>query len=301
MQVARNSSVAATEIITEVNPEEINQYLSSKERIVGDLQDRILEESAKNFGIVYPAVVVPNATGKFTLVDGYRRYVVAKRHNLKLPVIIKQWDNDTSLLMRIALNLSQKPMELDEAHELAKQIRVPSMLKLIGLTTPESYALRNIPKEIAESLKHRPPEVVVEVAKVAVVNREKAKELVALVKRTDAKSAKEVSSLKEMADKLKVGIRCGLCGKHLKREEVNWMAVCSYCKWLLMEEFRDTMFDRMVKDWITGHRCDDGEAIVISKRALFDLLSSVPEDVRLNNGLQHLYQRLEAELNYKEI
>jgi len=282
--------------VTEIDPEEINQHLGNSERLVGDLQDRILEVSAKNFGIIYPVLVVRNAMGKYTLVDGYRRYLVALRNNLKLPVVIKDWDNDTALLMRIALNLSQKPIDITEVHEIAKQIRIPSMLKLIGLTTHESHALRNAPKDVIVELRYRPAEVSVEVAKVAVVNKEKAKELVTLVKRADAKSAEEVASLKELASKMKVGIRCGLCGKHLKREEVNWLALCSYCKYIVVEEFAETIFDKHVKDWITGHRCNDSEAIVINKHAFFELLKSIPEEIRLNNGLQAIYQRLEEEI-----
>jgi len=286
------------EEVFEVEPDEL-VFMDEEEaieRVSDEFVDKVLLKSIENFGIQVPVIAVTNAYGKLTVVDGVRRVFAAKKLNIKVPVIVKNYSTDTAIVMRIALNLSQKTMSLTHVSKLAKNIKRVSMLQEIGLKTTDIYSIINIPKEVEEKLRWYPPEVKIEVGKVALLDKNKGKELITLVKREDVKTKEDVERLKREVNKMKVGITCGLCGRDLSKNEVNWFATCSSCKWILTEEFSQTIFEKKVKDWITGHYIDIDEAIVVSKKALFELIDKVPEDVRLDSGLEELYERLKHEL-----
>ena len=274
----------------------------NKERIQNDLRDRVLFKSAENLGVMLPLVLTPNASGGFSVIDGYRRLLACKKANVKVPFIIKNtYDPDDAVVMRIALNFSQKSMDYQETSKLMNEVKKPSKLREIGFTTQEIFAFKNAPKDILRELEYRPPEVTIEVAKTSLIDKGKAKELITLVKREDAKTKEEVKKLKDQVNEVKSGVSCALCGVHLSEEKRNWMAVCSSCKWILLEEFKETVFDKKIRDWLTGHYVYADEVVVVSKKALFDLINNVPDDVRINSGLQKVWERLNHELGMESV
>jgi len=290
--------------IREIEPDKkyFDFSMIDESRLTNDLRDKVLFKSSDYFGIINPIIVTPNAMGKLTIIDGYRRYACAKANNIKVPLLIKSIsDPDEAIKMRIALNFSQKPMSVLELKKLSGEMRKPGRLREIGISTSYVYAVKHAPDEILRELEYRPPEVTMEVAKVSLIDKKKAEELVTLVKREDARTKTEVEKLKQQVNEMKAGVSCALCGAHLSEENRNWVALCSSCKWVLLEEYKETAFDKKIRDWLTGHYVYADEAIVVSKKALFDLINNVPEDVRINSGLEKVWMRLKHELGLESV
>jgi len=293
--------------VFEIDPNEIKLNLSlidKDTRIHNDFKDEMLRKSIEYFGITSPVVASINAANQLTIIDGYRRFVFGKLNNVKIPVILKNMSSDDAITLRIAMNFSQRQMSIREMKKLIGMVKKASVLREIGLSTQYIYAVKNAPSEIVEKISEKvPEEVAMEVMKVALIDKKKAEELAVLVKREDAKTKEDVKKLRESMEEMKSGINCALCAKRLTAEEKNWMAVCSPCKWVLLEEYKETAYDRTIKDWITGKKIYKDEAIVVSKEELLKILLRIPEDIRLSTGIEGLCARLrgyESEMECSE-
>jgi len=287
----------AIEQIVELNPEDIVKALVPSERFKDKLKEKVFDKSIEQFGIIYPVIVTPNAQGKFTVVDGSKRVEKAKEKKIKVPALIKNYDEQTALLVSLFLNFARRSVSMDELSWIVKKIKYPSMLREIGFNTSQIHTLKNLEKvkDVVKDL-WSPSEVSIEVAKIGLIDKKKGEEVATLVKRNGAMSKEDVEKLKDRVDQMKAGIACSLCGRNLNREEVNWVALCSSCKWTLIEEFKETIYDKKIKDWLSGKFYNVDEVLVVSKEKFKELLEKIPDDVRINSGVQAVYERLVHEM-----
>jgi len=82
-----------------------------------------LAESIKEKGILQPILVVPK-NGNYLIVAGERRFLAAKKANLlKIPAIIKQFNDDEILEIALIENIQRKDLNpIDEAFAIAQII-----------------------------------------------------------------------------------------------------------------------------------------------------------------------------------
>jgi len=270
-------------------PKEFDKYSTFED----DLRRKVFEHSCKNLEIVMPIVISPNARGRFTVIEGIQRVLLARKEGLPLPAIIKHISGSLAIAYRLALNLGRRIPELDEMGYLIKQLieKNPSLARNIGISTSDAYSLgyldrvdKETKKEIDRIYKPRPLDVVAEVVKVATVNKEKAKELAKIVKREDIRDKKSLEVAKEKVNRMKVGVRCAICGKLLNDDEKNWLPVCSADRWILQEEFN--IWDKRIKCMLCGHYGEPNEMVIIHRKHIEEL----PEEIRVKYGFQKLLE-----------
>jgi len=281
-----------------VPPDRFTNVVINNSEFDDELKKRVFEQSIREFGIIYPVIAVKNIEGKYTVVDGAERVKIAKKLQMPVPTIVKPYDETLCLLANFISNFARKNLSISDMAKLFKEITKKGgnilLREVCGLKTTEIFAVMESEKykDVIEKLKYRPISVTVEVAKIAMRDEDKAREVAQLVVREEATTSEEVKELKEKVNDIKAGIYCALCGDKLNKETVNWIAVCSCCKYSLYEELKQVILDKKVKCFIDGHRYYGDEMVTVHKENLKKLLLDIPEDVRISKGWQGVLERL---------
>lgn len=287
------------EHVRNIPPEKFTGYLVETDGF-DELTARVFEHSAQHFGFVYPVIAIKNIDG-YTVIDGRKRVELAKRLKMSVPTIVRDYDEVLGLIACIAANFARKQLSIQDMAKIFKQMDkkgyLPLLRELLGFKTTEIFAILDSErhKKVIEKLRYRPPSVTVEVAKVAVRDEEKAERIAEEINRKDVDSVKEVKEIKEKVEnELKKGLYCGLCGERLTKETVNWIAVCSSCKYSLYEELKQVIIDERIKCFVTGKRFYGDEIVTVSKDVFRKILQNIPEDVRISHRWQGALERLEG-------
>ena len=287
------------EHVRNIPPEKFTGYLVETDGF-DELTARVFEHSIQQFGFVYPVIAIKSIDG-YTVVDGRKRVELAKKLKIPVPTIVRDYDEVLGLIAHIAANFARKQLTIPDLAKIFKQIDkkgfLPLLRELLGFKTTEIFAIMDSErhKKVVEKLRYRPPSVTVEVAKVAVRDEEKAERMAEEINRRDADSVKEVKEIKEKVEnELKKGIYCALCGEPLNKETVNWIAVCSSCKYSLYEELKQVIIDEKIKCFVTGKRFYGDEIVTVSKDVFREILQDIPEDVRISHRWQGVLERLEG-------
>ena len=274
------------EHVKNIPPDKFTDYLVDTDLDSFDeLTNRTFEHSIQHFGFVYPVIAIKNISGGYTVVDGRKRVEMAKRLNIPVPTIVRPYDEILGCIASIIANFVRKQLSIQEMAKIFRQLEkkgyLPLLRELIGFKTTEIFAILESDKneEILKKLRYRPPSVTVEVAKIAVRDKEKAKKVAEEVNRKDVETEKEVKEIKEKVEnELKKGIYCGLCGDRLTKESVNWIALCASCKYSLYEELKQVILDNKIKCFVTGKRFYGDEVITVARDCLL-YTSPSPRDL----------------------
>jgi len=294
------------EHVRNIPPEKFTSYLVETDGF-DELTSRVFEHSIQHFGFVYPVIAIKNVTGGYTVIDGRKRVELAKKLKIAVPTIVRDYDEVLGLIAFIAANFARKQLSVQDLAKVFKQLEkrrfLPLLRELLGFKTTEIFAILDSErhKKVINKLRYRPPSVTVEVAKVAVRDEEKAKEIAEEINRKDVDTVEEVKKIKEKVEsQLKKGIYCALCGDKLTKETVNWVALCSSCKYSLYEEMKQVIIDERIKCFVTGKRFYGDEIVTVSKDVFRKILQNIPEDVRISHRWQGALERLEENGYEKE-
>jgi len=288
--------ITTIEQIVLIDPREVSNCLNDEYFGLGEeTRRKVFERSIEVFGIVLPVIATPNATGKFTIVDGYKRWRYALEHQKPLPALIKNLSGDEAATLNIALNFARESVDIKKLSKMAKKVSYPGALRDLGFTSKEIVSLTQGDEEILEKSRDMKIDVSMSIASTSIVDNQTAKNMLTLAKRFEAKTKEDVERLKNKAKEMKFGVHCALCGKLLQDEEKLWLPVCSTDKFLLLEELKNQLYDKQLKDWLTGEKCYREEIITVSKQNLLNLLKTIPEQCR-NEEITKVIMRLENEV-----
>jgi len=287
------------EHVRNIPPEKFTGYLVETDGF-DELTTRIFEHSTQQFGFVYPVIAIKNIDG-YTVVDGRKRVELAKKLKMPIPTIVRDYDEVLGLIAYIAANFARKQLSIQDMAKVFRQIEkkgfLPLLRELLGFKTTEIFAILESEKhkKVIEKLRYRPPSVTVEVAKVAVRDEEKAEKIAEEINRKDADSVEEVKKIKEKVEnEMKKGIYCALCGERLTKKTLNWVALCSSCKYSLYEEMKQVIIDEKIKCFVTGKRFYGDEIVTVSRDVFRKILQDIPEDVRVSHKWQAVLEQLEG-------
>jgi len=284
----------AIEQIMLLDPREVSNCLND-EYFSQEIKRRVFEKSIETFGIVLPVVATPNALGKFTIVDGFKRWRYAIEKKKPLPALIKSLEGDEPALLNVSLNFAREDVDVLKLSKMVKAVSYPASLAAIGFTSKEIVGLRGADPEVLEVSRDLRPDVAITAVKTSITDKKTAKDMAVMARRVGARTKEEAEKLKEKAKEMKFGVHCALCGKLLSEDEKLWLPVCSVDKYMLLEELKEQMYDKQLKDWISGRKCYREEIITVSKAELLRVLSEVPEKCRTEEHIK-LIARLEDEM-----
>ena len=90
-------------------------------------------ESIKQNGVLMPILVRPLAEGGFEIISGHNRVEAAKRAGLTdIPAVIREMDDDTSIIVMIESNLRQRESLLPSEKAFAYQMKMEAIKRKAG-------------------------------------------------------------------------------------------------------------------------------------------------------------------------
>ena len=113
--------VAADEIQM-ISLSELKPYEDAPFKVRDDDNMKELVQSIKDSGILVPLIARPHPKGGYELLAGHRRAKASEQNNLeKVPVIVKDFDDDTAIILLVDSNLHREdilPSEKARAYEM---------------------------------------------------------------------------------------------------------------------------------------------------------------------------------------
>ena len=99
------------EAVQDVPLSELHPFKNHPFRVVDDEAMQRTVESISQFGVLSPAIARPRPEGGYEIVSGHRRLHAAQLLGLDtLPVIVRQMDDDTAVIVMVDSNLQRETM-----------------------------------------------------------------------------------------------------------------------------------------------------------------------------------------------
>ena len=96
------------EEVTEVKLSELHEFKDHPYKVLDDEKMAQTVESIKMHGVLVPGIVRPRPEGGFEIISGHRRKRACELAGLiSMPVLIKQYDNDESVIAMVDSNLQR--------------------------------------------------------------------------------------------------------------------------------------------------------------------------------------------------
>ena len=96
------------EEVTEVNLSELHEFKDHPFKVLDDEKMAQTVESIKKHGVLVPGIVRPRPEGGFEIISGHRRKRACELAGLiSMPVLIKQYDDDESVIAMVDSNLQR--------------------------------------------------------------------------------------------------------------------------------------------------------------------------------------------------
>ena len=96
------------EEVTEVKLSELHEFKDHPFKVLDDEKMAQTVESIKKHGVLVPGIVRPRPEGGFEIISGHRRKRACELAGLiSMPVLIKQYDNDESVIAMVDSNLQR--------------------------------------------------------------------------------------------------------------------------------------------------------------------------------------------------
>lgn len=117
----------ATDEIQMISLSELKPYEDAPFKVRDDENMKELVQSIKDSGILVPLIARPHAEGGFEILAGHRRAEASKQNNLeKVPVIVKDFDDDTAVILLVDSNLHREDI-LPSEKALAYQMKMEAL------------------------------------------------------------------------------------------------------------------------------------------------------------------------------
>jgi len=118
--------VAADEIQM-ISLSELKPYEDAPFKVRDDDNMKELVQSIKDSGILVPLIARPHPKGGYELLAGHRRAKASEQNNLeKVPVIVKDFDDDTAIILLVDSNLHREDI-LPSEKALAYQMKMEAL------------------------------------------------------------------------------------------------------------------------------------------------------------------------------
>ena len=105
-----------------VSLEELHSFPNHPFSVRDDEDMQKLVDSIKENGVLMPAIVRPRPEGGYEMISGHRRMYASVKANLKeLPVLIRDMDDDTAILLMVDSNVQREnilPSEKAKAYQM---------------------------------------------------------------------------------------------------------------------------------------------------------------------------------------
>ena len=139
-------SILPGERVQAVSLDSIRPFRNHPFKVREDADMEALKESIRTSGLITPAVVRPLPEGGYEMVSGHRRMAACRALGLeKMPVIIREMDDDTATLMMVDAN-RQREKILPSERAFAYRMRMEALQQY-------GHYVRTMEKETGENFK----------------------------------------------------------------------------------------------------------------------------------------------------
>jgi len=132
---------------------ELHPFEGHPFRVVDDDEMQKTVESVKQYGVLTPAIARPDPDGGYEIISGHRRLRASELAGLdKLPVIVREMDDDTAIIFMVDSNLQREhilPSERAFAYKM-KMDALRHQGKRVDLTSSQVETKLRADEEIAE-------------------------------------------------------------------------------------------------------------------------------------------------------
>ena len=132
---------------------ELHSFEGHPFRVVDDEEMQKTVESVKQYGVLTPAIARPDPDGGYEIISGHRRLRASELAGLdKLPVIVREMDDDTAIIFMVDSNLQREhilPSERAFAYKM-KMDALRHQGKRVDLTSSQVETKLRADEEIAE-------------------------------------------------------------------------------------------------------------------------------------------------------
>ena len=132
---------------------ELHPFEGHPFRVVDDEEMQKTVESVKQYGVLTPAIARPDPDGGYEIISGHRRLRASELAGLdKLPVIVREMDDDTAIIFMVDSNLQREhilPSERAFAYKM-KMDALRHQGKRVDLTSSQVETKLRADEEIAE-------------------------------------------------------------------------------------------------------------------------------------------------------
>lgn len=106
---------------------ELKPYEDAPFKVRDDENMKELVQSIKDSGILVPLIARPHAEGGYEILAGHRRAEASRQNNFeKVPVIVKNYDDDTAVILLVDSNLHREDI-LPSEKALAYQMKMEAL------------------------------------------------------------------------------------------------------------------------------------------------------------------------------
>ena len=105
----QKEAAGQTERVQQIPLSELHPFEGHPFRVVDDEEMQKTVESVKEYGVLTPAIARPDPDGGYEIISGHRRMRAAELAGLKtLPVIVRDMDDDTAIILMVDSNLQRE-------------------------------------------------------------------------------------------------------------------------------------------------------------------------------------------------
>lgn len=132
---------------------ELHPFEGHPFRVIDDEEMQKTVESVKQYGVLTPVIARPDPDGGYEIISGHRRLRASELAGLdKLPVIVREMDDDTAIILMVDSNLQREhilPSERAFAYRM-KMDALKHQGKRVDLTSSQLETKLRADEEIAE-------------------------------------------------------------------------------------------------------------------------------------------------------
>ena len=122
-----SDAILPGERVQAVSLNSIHPFRNHPFKVREDVDMEALKESIRTSGVITPAVVRPLPEGGYEMVSGHRRMAACRALGLeKMPVIVREMDDDTATLMMVDAN-RQREKILPSERAFAYRMRMEAL------------------------------------------------------------------------------------------------------------------------------------------------------------------------------
>ena len=136
------------ERVQEIKVSELHPFKNHPFKVIDNEEMVNMVDSIKQFGVLSPAIARPDDAGGYEIVAGHRRHHAAEQAGLeKIPVIIRELDDDAATILMVDSNLQREDiLPSERAYSFKMKLdaieRVKGRPKNVGQVVPDYHGKR---------------------------------------------------------------------------------------------------------------------------------------------------------------